>query len=78
MTPRNAAAAEMQTLLEQLQGLCARAERLAQASGIVDPKWFRGAHTAVTMAAGEMDAKGLISRELPQARMPAEPGVEAP
>jgi len=27
---------------------------------MTDPKWFRGAHTAYTMAAGELDQKGLL------------------
>jgi len=57
---RNAVAAELQGLIEQLQRLNARAEQLAKASGMTDPKWFRGAHTAYTMAAGELDQKGLL------------------
>lgn len=59
---RAAVARELQQVMEELQqGLC-RAQQLAKSSGLVDPKWFRGAHSAITMAAGELDQKGLLDR----------------
>lgn len=63
---RNAAAAELQSILESIQGLAIRGERLAEASGgIVDPVWFRGMQTSVTMAAGDLHQKGLLSAAEP-------------
>ena len=60
---RNAAAAELQTLIEQIDAMALRAERLAIASGtLVDPKWFRGARASISMAAGDLDQKGLWQR----------------
>jgi hypothetical protein len=57
---RNAVAAELQRLIEDLQRLCAQAERLAASSGMVSPSHFRGAQTMLTMAAGDLDQKGLL------------------
>lgn len=58
---RNIAAREMQELIEQVQVLLGRGERLAQASGgMVSPKHFRGARTMMAMAAGDLDEKGLL------------------
>lgn len=57
---RAAAAAELQELIEILQNLSTRGERLAAASDLVDPKWFRSIQTASVMAAGDLDSKGLL------------------
>lgn len=73
MTPKNVAAAEMQSLIEQLQGLIARGERLAQSSRLVDPRWFRGAQTMATMAAGDLDEKGLLTTNPAPIAKPLEP-----
>lgn len=60
---RQAAARELQSLLEQLNRLTVEAENLAKASGdLCDPKYFRGARSMVQMAAGELDQKGLLDR----------------
>lgn len=57
---RAIAAAELQEVIEQLQTVCARGERLAAASGgLVDPKYFRGAASMAVMAMGDLDQKGL-------------------
>jgi len=58
---RKAVAAELQSLLEQLQRLAAGAERLAANSGLVSPGYFRGMQTMVAMASGELDQKGLLT-----------------
>lgn len=69
---RNAAATELQSLIEQINGMATRAEKLAQASGgMVDPKWFRGVQTCVGMAAGDLEQKGLLLRPFEPPR-PAE------
>lgn len=61
---RNAVAAELTELIGQLQGMLQRAERLAQSSGgLVQPKWFAGAIGLMTMAAGDLDEKGLLLRK---------------
>lgn len=58
---RNAAATEIQALIERLHGLAVRGERLAQASGgMVDPMWFRSVQASMNMAAGDLDTKGLL------------------
>ncbi len=69
---RNAAATELQSLIEQINGMAARAERLAIASGgLVDPKWFRGAQISMAMAGGDLESKGLFVRaEAPAAEAP--------
>jgi hypothetical protein len=61
---RQAAGRELQTLIEQINGLTLQAERLAVASGgLVDPKYFRGARAAMQLAAGDLDQKGLLDRK---------------
>lgn len=70
---RNAVAAELQQVIEKLQQACEQAERLARSSGLVDPKWFRGAHAAATMALGELDQKGMVDKRPVPA--PAEVGA---
>ena len=63
---RKAAAAELQDLIEQMHALCARGARLAEASGgLVNPSYFRGAASAMTMAAGDLDQKGLLQPKVP-------------
>jgi len=57
---RNAVAAELQRILTDLQRLCITGEQLAKSSALVDSKWFRGAMSAATMAAGELEQKGLL------------------
>lgn len=58
---RNAAATEIQALIEQLDGLALRGERLALASGgLVDPMWFRSVRASMKMAAGDLDQRGLL------------------
>lgn len=65
---RNAAAAELQALIAQIQDLAKRGERLAEASGgLVSPGYFRAAMTAAVCAAGELDTKGLLVQPLVQA-----------
>jgi hypothetical protein len=62
---RNAVATELTELIEQLQDLSRRAERLASSSGgLVDPGYFRACHTAAVMAAGDLDSKGLLLRKV--------------
>lgn len=56
---RNAAALELQQAIEDLQLRLARASKLAQSTGLVKPSWFGGAHGMVTMAAGDLHARGL-------------------
>lgn len=54
-------AAELTEIIAALQGMLERGARLAEASGgMVNPTYFRGAMTAMTMAAGELDQKGLL------------------
>lgn len=66
---RNAAATELQDLIERLNSLAAQAERLATASGgLVNPSHFRGMQAMATMAMGDLDSKGLAVRRV------AEPG----
>jgi hypothetical protein len=61
---RQAAGRELQSLIEQINGLTQQAERLAVASGgLVDPKYFRGAKSMMQMAAGDLDQKGLLDRK---------------
>lgn len=62
---RAAVAAELQKIIEELQQACARGEQLAKSSRLVDPKWFRGAMTAATMAAGDLEQKGLLQPHAP-------------
>lgn len=59
---RNVVAVEIQHLLEQLQQQCQNGERLAAASGLVDPKRFRAMQVCVMQAAGDLDQKGLLLR----------------
>lgn len=63
MSQRALIAAEMQHLLEQLQQHIEACERLAKASGMVDPKHFRAMQTSVMLAAGDLDQKGLLIRQ---------------
>lgn len=66
---RNAAAAELQRLIGELQALCTRAERLADASGgLVDPKYFRAAMLHAVYAAGDLHSKGLLVADAEQVR----------
>jgi hypothetical protein len=59
---RAAVAAELQRVIADLQGLCKRGERLAEASGgLVDAKHFRAAMSGAILAAGDLDAKGLLT-----------------
>lgn len=63
---RNAAARELQDVIEQLQSIAVRGERLAQASGgLVSPGYFRAAQTMASMAAGDLDQKGLLMHKAP-------------
>lgn len=62
---RNAVARELQSLIQQLQRLNNDAEQLARASGLVNPVLFGGARSAYTMAAGELDQKGLLLEPAP-------------
>lgn len=71
MTQRAIVAAEVQAVLEQLQRLISEGERLAGASGMVKPQHFRAMQTSVMLAAGELDQKGLLVRQQPQAKEPA-------
>lgn len=65
---RNAAAAELQAIIAQIQDLAQRGGRLAEASGgLVSPTPFRAALAAAVVAAGELDAKGLLVQPLVQA-----------
>lgn len=58
---RQAVASELQALIEQMQQMCERGERLASSSGgLVNPTWFRGASSAMVGAAGDLDQKGLL------------------
>lgn len=68
---RAAVAREMQTMLEQLNTLNAQAEALANSSGMVDAKWFRGARTAYSMAAGQLDQQGLLDKPTAAEKAPA-------
>lgn len=71
MTPRNVVAAELATLIGELQQQLLRAEALAQSSGLVRPHWFRGAQTAMAMAAGDLDQKGLLAKQQTTPQVPA-------
>lgn len=75
MTPRNVAAAELQELLESLQALAMNGERLAASTGLVDAKYFRAMQTMVSMLAGELDQKGLLTKK--KAQQPAEESAPA-
>ena len=63
---RNACAAEIQSLLEQLQALVDRGDALARSTGMVNASLFGAMRTAVTLAAGELDQKGLLTRPASQ------------
>jgi hypothetical protein len=66
---RIAAAGELQAVIEHLQRLTERGERLAESSGgLVDGKWFRGAQAMLMMAAGDLHAKGLVVTPASQAQ----------
>lgn len=55
---RNATVTE---LMQQINGIAKRGERLARASGgLVDPMWFSAVQASMSMAAGDLDAKGLL------------------
>ena len=56
-------AAELQGMLEDLQARMLNAERLAKASGLIDPRHFRSMLTCVSLAAGDLDEKGLLVRK---------------
>jgi hypothetical protein len=61
MTGRLTVAAELTEIITSLQGMLERGARLAEASGgMVSPMYFRGALTSMTLAAGELDQKGLL------------------
>lgn len=60
MRPRNVCAAEIQELLETMQGLIQHGEALARSTGMVNPSLFGAMRSAVTLAAGELDQKGLL------------------
>lgn len=65
---RNAAARELQNIISQIQDLAQRGERLAEASGgLVSPTPFRAVMGNATVAAGELDAKGLLVQPIPEA-----------
>lgn len=62
---RNAAAAELQAIIGQIQQLAERGARLAEVSGgLVSPTPFRAVLGNATVAAGELDAKGLLVQPL--------------
>lgn len=75
MSQRNVVAAEIQSLLEQMQALALNGERLAAASRMVSAAHFRAMQTAISMVAGELDQKGLLDRPKPQ---PEKAQSEAP
>lgn len=58
-------AAELQSILEKLQALAISGERLAASSGLVSPSPFRAIQTSITVAAGELDQKGMLDRKQP-------------
>lgn len=63
MNQRAIVATELQSILEDLQRRIVAAERLAAASGgMVDPRHFRAMLTSVTLAAGNLDQKGLLDQ----------------
>lgn len=69
MSSRNAVAAELQTIIEQIDGMCLRAERLATSSGgMVDPGRFRAGRAAMRLAAGDLDQKGLFQHKVPDSQ----------
>ena len=58
---RNAVAAELQAIITQIQDLAQRGARLAEASGgVMSPTPFRAVLGNAMVAAGELDAKGLL------------------
>lgn len=57
---RHTVADEMRKIIVELQLALDRGEALAKSSGMVQQKWFAGARSMVTMAAGEMQQKGLL------------------
>jgi hypothetical protein len=59
---RQAVASELQTLLAEIQDRAQRAERVAESSGLIDPRHFRAMQTMVSMAAGALDQLGLLDR----------------
>ena len=72
---RNDAATELQSLIEQINGMAVRAERLAKASGgLVDYRWFRGVQASMSMAIGDLDQKGFYLKpmDVPQPKVEVE------
>lgn len=67
MSQRAIVAAELQHLLEQLQLAILNAERLAASSGLVNPQHFRAMLASVSLAAGDLDEKGLLLKAAPPA-----------
>ena len=57
---RGAVSEEFRKIFTELQQAIARGEALAVSTGMVEPKWFRGARSMVSMAAGELHQKGLL------------------
>lgn len=66
MRARLTVAAELTNVIRTLQLMLESGERLAQASGgMVNPVHFRAAQTAMTLAAGDLDSKGLLIKASP-------------
>lgn len=69
---RNAAVAELSEVIRQINTLAERGERLALASGgLVSPGRFKTAQGCMTLAAGDLDEKGLL------VNLPTNPGGPA-
>lgn len=60
---RKALAAELQRILEQIQALAIHGEQLAGSTALVSASPFRAIQSAVSVAAGELDQKGLLDRK---------------
>lgn len=67
MSSRNAAAGELQAIIEQIQALSRRGERLADATGgLCEARHFRSVMVGATLAAGDLHSKGLLLGEVEQ------------